>query len=130
MSIPAYLFHATKTSNVTSIINKGLHPKFSSKPNPSERNYCVTVSAIAWAIAHISVRHQVKVFEVSIFRVPTAGNGFFKFMGNGIYCTPQVVSCEGLTAYSAVHLLDEIRQDADLFDPTRFIVGDLNQLEF
>lgn len=67
LSLPTDLYHITPTTNIDSILRKGIDPTYAR--GKTRACYFVIGSLIKWALLHISARHEVSVARLSILRV-------------------------------------------------------------
>lgn len=61
------LYHVTPTSNLESILASGVEPELSK--GARKLSWWVTRERLPWALAHCSIRHDIKVADLSVVSV-------------------------------------------------------------
>jgi hypothetical protein len=113
---PTFLYHVTHQDNEISIHNFGIDPRKKYPERLLTTSYFVEQSALAWAIAHTTERHSTLPRHLVIYKVKSAGRGFKKFFGKGIYKTEKtfMLDRDDRATHFASVVLGWIREDKDL----------------
>lgn len=112
---PKYLFHVTPDFNCASIETHGIDARQKFKRRKDDRNYFVAADKVAWAIAHVSSRHDTPVDNIAVYRIETTNYKVVRFFNNSIYFIRGAVAFEYETVWQdATFVLAQIMRDEDL----------------
>lgn len=106
--MPAKLFHVSPAKNHVSIAKFGVEPLYSR--GKRKTSWWVDQRKLAWALAHVSIGHQLPVNELEVwYRDGETAKGMKRSSWVGVYYTACQNKVEGY--YRAETVLDLLARD-------------------
>lgn len=94
------LWHISPAMNAESILFKGIDPEYST--SPIKRCWFVRWWGLAWALAHISMKKRIPIWQLACFRVKVLRESVTHFNRNVYTCKSIVKTTHYLSAERAL----------------------------
>lgn len=94
------LWHISPAMNAESILHKGIDPEYST--GKFRRSWYVRWWGIAWALAHISMKKRIPIWQLACFRVKVSRESVTHFNRNVYTCTSVVKTTHYMSSERAL----------------------------
>lgn len=103
------LYHVTTRYRLDLIVARGLDP-YKSR-GKKKVIWLVNSEKVAWAIAHVSIRHNVPVENIRIQAVYLSDQDIYRAPNTGVYCLPEKIYVNPALNFSARAALKKIQNN-------------------